>query len=307
MTSAPQYPPPAPVTEPGAVSRQLAGILGVFSAALVVAGTFLPIAATQVTAAGQVQSSFAITAWNRQVDVAPQSERDLFAISHVARFGIPLSVAAAVLVVGALLAFTRLRGAARTMLIAGGAAVAAAVWTVSMDVSASLSFEQTTGIVTAHYTTGTGFWVLLGGGVIAVLVLALAAFGGGRWTAPWLPLPYPPAAPYPATEEPVIHTLPDPAAQVRTEPPGASTPADAAPPSTDPWTEPPADRTWAEPRADSAPASDQTWAEPSWTEPAAAQGELSPESEPAPPLFPPQDVQPEPGVDPPGRHRDSDT
>ncbi|MEW2504618.1 MULTISPECIES: hypothetical protein [unclassified Amycolatopsis] len=255
MTSVPQY-PPSPVAEPGAVSRLLAGILGVFSAALVVAGTFLPIAASRVTVAGQLQSAFAVTAWNRQVEAAPQAERDLFAISHVARYGIPLTVAAAVLVVGALLAFSRFRGAARTVLIAGGAAVVAAVWTMSMDVSASLSYEQKDATIVAHYTTGTGFWVMLGGGVIAALVLALAAFGGGRWTTPWAPQPYY----YPAVnDEPVIYSL------------------DSPPP-------------------------DQSWAEPP------AQGVLSPESEPAEeptaPPFPPQDVQPAPGVEPPGRHRD---
>ncbi|MEV6898285.1 DUF4064 domain-containing protein [Amycolatopsis sp. NPDC051372] len=256
MTSAPQYPPP-PVAEPGAVSRLLAGILGVFSAALTVAGTFLPAAASSVTVNGRLQSSFSVSAWARDVETAPQSEQDLFGVSHVARFGIPITVAAVVLLIGAVLVFTRARAAARILLITGSAGLVAAVWTMSMDVSASLSFEQRTSVVVAHYTTGTGFWVMLSGGVIAVLVLALAAFGGGRWTAPWTPQPY-----YynpPVNDEPVIYSLTDP-----------------APP--------------------------QSWAEPP------AQGELSPESEPAEewtsPPFPPHDVQPAPGVEPPGKHRD---
>ncbi|WP_326569759.1 hypothetical protein VSH64_01505 [Amycolatopsis rhabdoformis] len=247
MTSVPQY-PPAPVTEPGAVSRLLAGILGVIAAALVVAGTFLPIAASQVTVAGRLQSSIAITAWDRQVEAAPQIERDLFAISHVPRYGIPLTVTAVVLLVGALLAFTRFRTAARIVLITGGAAVAGAAWTMGMDVSSTLSYEQTSDNVVSHYTTGTGFWVLLGGAVVAVLVLALAAFGGGRWTTVWLPY-------YPVPDEPVIYSIPDPA------------PAD-------------------------------TWAEPP------AQGVLPEDAEAPSPPFPPQDVVPAPGVEPPGKHRD---
>ncbi|MEU4668684.1 hypothetical protein AB0F91_12100 [Amycolatopsis sp. NPDC023774] len=263
MTSVPQYPPP-PVAEPGAVSRLLAGILGVFSAALTVAGTFLPAAASSVTVNGRLQSSFSVSAWARDVETAPRSEQDLFGVSHVARFGIPITVAAVVLLIGAVLVFTRARAAARIVLITGSAGLVAAVWTMSMDVSASLSYEQKTSVIVAHYTTGTGFWVMLGGGVIAVLVLALAAFGGGRWTAPWAPQPY-----YypPANDEPVIYSLSDP---------------------------PPA----------------QSWAE------RPAQGVLSPEPEPEPepaeepasPPFPPQEAQPAPGVEPPGRHRDdSDT
>ncbi|MFI5612257.1 hypothetical protein [Amycolatopsis sp. NPDC051903] len=249
MTSVPQYPPPA--TEPGAVSRLLAGILGVFAAALVVAGTFLPAATTQVTVEGRVESAFSVTSWTRVIDVAPAAEQELFAISHVARYGIPLSVTAAVLLAGAVLAFTRARAAARITLITGGAGVVAAVWTMSMDVSASLSYEQRTSAVVAHYTTGTGFWLLLGGGVVAALVLALAAFGGSQW----------------------------PRGQVFAyAAPGYAPPGYAPPP-------------------------------PPYAEPA-TQGVLSPEpgdgdapAEPPPP-FPPQDVQPAPGVEPPGQRRD---
>lgn len=188
MTSVPGYPPPA--TEPGGVARLLAGILGVFAAVLVVAGTFLPASVTLVTVRGQVESSYSVTAWDRSVAAAPAAEQDLFGVSHVAHYGIPLTVTAAVLLIGAVLVFTRARGAARILLITGGAAVVAAVWTMTMDVSATLSYEQRSSDFVAHYTTGTGFWLLLGGGVVAVLVLALAAFGGGQWTRP--PATYPP-------------------------------------------------------------------------------------------------------------------
>ncbi|HWD04980.1 MAG TPA: hypothetical protein VG674_21280 [Amycolatopsis sp.] len=199
MTSVPGYPPPA--TEPGGVARLLAGILGVFAAALVVAGTFLPSSITRVTVDGRVESSFSVTAWDRTVDSAPQSEQDLFGAGHVAHYGIPLTVAAVALLIGAVLVFTRVRGAARILLITGSAAVVAAVWTMTMDVSATLSYEQRTSELIAHYTTGTGFWLLLGGGVVAVLVLALAAFGGGQWNrtapAPYFPPVGPPPPPAP--------------------------------------------------------------------------------------------------------------
>ncbi|QRP44028.1 hypothetical protein [Amycolatopsis sp. FDAARGOS 1241] len=252
MTSVPQYPPPA--AEPGAVSRLLAGILGVFAAALVVAGTFLPAATTQVTVEGRLESAFSITSWTRLVDVAPAAEQELFAISHVARYGIPLSVTAAVLLAGAVLAFTRARAAARITLIAGGAGVVAAVWTMSMDVSASLSYEQRTSAVVAHYTTGTGFWLLLGGGVVAALVLALAAFGGARWPR----------------EQVFAYAAP-----------GYAPPGYASPPQ--PSAEPP----------------EQGFVAP---EPEAPEDRDAPAG-PTPP-FPPQDVQPAPGVEPPDRHRD---
>jgi hypothetical protein len=194
MTAAPypySYgPPPAPPpADPGAFFRLFAGILGVLAALLVIAGSFLPQTSFEQVVDGKTESSQTISAWSRSFTVEPGAEaKKFYDQTHVARYGIPLSAGAVVLLAGAGLAFAGarrsagpgLRSGARTALVAGGAGIAAAVWMLGMDVSATLSYETEDGTIKSHYATGTGFWVLLGGGVVALVTLVFAVLAGRR-------------------------------------------------------------------------------------------------------------------------------
>jgi len=216
MTAAPYSypygPPPAqPPSDPGASFRLLAGILGVLAALLVIAGSFLPQTSFEQLVDGKAESSQTISAWSRSFTVEPGEEaKKFYENTHVARYGIPLTAGAAVLLAGAGMAFAGtlrsanrgVRSAARTTLVAGAAGVAAAVWMLGMDVSATLSYNSDEGTVKSHYATGTGFWLLLGGGVIALLALVFAVLAGRRApvAAPAGPPPGPyqqPSRPYP--------------------------------------------------------------------------------------------------------------
>ncbi|WP_328607846.1 hypothetical protein OG943_01525 [Amycolatopsis sp. NBC_00345] len=184
MSSVPppyQFPPGAPPAEPGVLGRLLAGVLGAFAAVLVITGTFLPVWAYQESSDGKVQASQSVTAWTRLFGIEPTAtERAYYDTNHVAHYGIPLTVAALVLLAGAVLVFTRARSAGRVTLVAGGAGVVAAVWMLGMDVSATLSYDRQTDLTKFHYTSGTGFWVLLAGGVVALITLGLALLSGRR-------------------------------------------------------------------------------------------------------------------------------
>jgi len=228
-------PPPAqPPADPGALFRLLAGMLGAVAAVLVVAGSFLPQTSFEQVVDGKTESSQTISAWSRSFTTEPGEEaKKFYENTHVARYGIPLATGAVVLLAGAGLAFAgtrrsanpRVRSGARTALVAGAAGVTAAVWMLGMDVSATLSYESDEGTLKQHYSTGAGFWVLLGGGVVALVTLVFAVLAdrrapaaapagapgpyGGPYQQPY-PVPpqqyppsqqyqqYPPSQPFPA-------------------------------------------------------------------------------------------------------------
>ncbi|WP_329049726.1 hypothetical protein OG738_43020 [Amycolatopsis sp. NBC_01488] len=181
--------PPRPPAEAGARLRLVAGIVGVLAAVAVLAGSFLPQTKFEQLVSGKTDSSQTVSAWTRSFDVEPSAEaKKFYENTHVAHYGIPLSVGALVLLAGAGLAFagarrsagTGVRSSARTALVAGGAGVAAAVWMLGMDVSATLSYESDDGTIKSVYSTGIGFWVLLGGGALGVVTLVLAVLAGRR-------------------------------------------------------------------------------------------------------------------------------
>jgi hypothetical protein len=206
----PYGPPPAqprrPPADAGARLRLIAGIVGAVAAVLVLAGSFLPQTKFEQVVSGKTESSQTISAWSRSFDVEPGDEaKKFYENTHVARYGIPLSAGALVLLAGAGLAFagarrsagTGVRSGARTALVAGGAGVAAAVWMLGMDVSATLSYESDDGSLTSLYSTGLGFWILLGGGALGVVTLVLAVLAGRRAaTGPSGPPPGPYGRPY---------------------------------------------------------------------------------------------------------------
>ncbi|MEV6827831.1 hypothetical protein [Amycolatopsis sp. NPDC051102] len=227
----PPTPPPAqPSADPGAFLRLFAGILGVLAAVLVIAGSFLPQTSFEQVVDGKTESSQTISAWSRSFTVEPEAEaKKFYEQTHVARYGIPLSAGAVVLLAGAGLAFAGarrsagpgLRSGARTALVAGAAGVTAAVWMLGMDVSATLSYETDEGTVKSHYATGTGFWLLLGGGVVALVTLVFAVLAGRRAPATAVaggpppgpygaqPYPqYPPGGPYGGPQRQAFPTPP---------------------------------------------------------------------------------------------------
>ena len=189
----PPAPPQRPPAAPGALFRLLAGILGAIAAVLVVTGSFLPQTTFEQVVSGKTESKQTINSWTRSFDPEPSAEEQKFyEKTHVARYGIPLSTGAVVLLAGAGLAFAgarrsagpRVRSGARTTLVAGGAGIAAAVWMLCMDVSSALSYESNDGNVNSVYSTGIGFWLLLGAGVLALLTLVFAVLSGRGTPAP---------------------------------------------------------------------------------------------------------------------------
>ncbi|WP_410568506.1 hypothetical protein [Amycolatopsis sp. cmx-4-61] len=236
----PTPPPTAPPADPGALFRLLAGVLGILAAALVITGSFLPQTSFDQVVDGKTESSQTITAWSRSFPVEPgPDEKKFYDRTHVARYGIPLTAGAVVLLAGAVLAFAGrrrsakpgVRPGARTALVAGGAGVAAAVWMLGMDVSATLSYETDDAAVKAHYATGAGFWLLLGGGIVALLALGAAVLGGRRApvAAPAGPPPGPYQQPRPYPGPPQQYGQPHPG-----YPPSQPFPAQAPPPQTGP-------------------------------------------------------------------------
>ncbi|SFW89850.1 hypothetical protein [Amycolatopsis australiensis] len=229
----PYAPPPAPQqrppADPGTLFRLLAGILGVLAAVLVVAGSFLPQTSFEQIVGGKTDSKQTVSAWGRSFDVEPDDQaKKFYENTHVARYGIPLTAGAVVLLAGAGLAFAGsrrsagagVRSGARTALVAGGAGVTAAVWMLGMDVSATLSYQSDDGSVKSLYATGSGFWVLLGGGVLALLAAVFAALPGRR--APAAPPYQPQSRPYPA---PPQYAQPYPGAYPASPPYPASQPS----------------------------------------------------------------------------------
>ncbi|MFT7874186.1 hypothetical protein ACHL6L_43410, partial [Amycolatopsis sp. A24] len=118
MTAAPypySYgpPPAAQQADPGAVFRLFAAILGVLAAVLVIAGSFLPQTSFEQVVNGKTESSQTVSAWSRSFSVDPGEEtKKFYEQTHVARYGIPLTACAVVLLAGAGLAFAGARRSA---------------------------------------------------------------------------------------------------------------------------------------------------------------------------------------------------
>ncbi|WET81918.1 hypothetical protein P3102_12235 [Amycolatopsis sp. QT-25] len=215
--------PPSDVRLP----RLFASMMGVFAGLLVLLATFLPQSTYEQVSEGKTVSKFAETGWTRSFDIAPSAEeKEFYDKTHVARYGIPLSAAALTLFAGAAVGFASYRRSSgspaattsRTLLVAGGAGTAIGVWMLGMDISASLSFGQDTGRFVSRYGTGSGFWILLAGGLVALLTIGLAVVANRREPA---------ASPqhfYPATYAPYPPALPQPQYPQAYEPPSPPTP-----------------------------------------------------------------------------------
>ncbi|WP_181771172.1 hypothetical protein [Amycolatopsis pittospori] len=228
------HPPQAPAAAPRPPSdarlpRLFAAMMGVFAALLVIVATFLPQSTYEQLSDGKSVSKFAETGWTRTFDIEPSAEeKEFYDKTHVARYGIPLSAAALVLIAGAGVGFGSYRRSSgslaattsRTLLVAGGAGTAFGVWMLGMDISASLSFGQDTGRFTSRYGTGSGFWILLAGALVALLTIALAIVANRREPAQPRQAPYPAGYPlyapgvpqqqYPQQPQPQAYEPPSP-------------------------------------------------------------------------------------------------
>jgi len=178
----PGFPPPhaPPVGRRRGVRPLVAAVFAVLAAAALVVGTLLPSLRVRFFSDGTLEQTMTISAWRRELDPAPTgSLAEFYAASHVALYGIPLSVIAAALLAGAVatvLSSRRGGAAGRVALIAAAAAAVAAVAMLAMDVDSSLSFEGAEGSQDSltTYDIGLGGWIIGGGGVLALLAGLLA-------------------------------------------------------------------------------------------------------------------------------------
>jgi hypothetical protein len=216
------------------LARLFAAMMGVFAGLLVPVATFLPQSTYEQISEGKPVSKFAETGWARSFDIEPSAEeKEFYDKTHVARYGIPLSAAALTLFAGAAVGFASYRRnsgspaatTSRTLLIAGGAGTAIGVWMLGMDISASLSFGQDTGRFVSRYGTGGGFWILLAGGLVALLTLVLAIVANRREPAA------PPQAPYPIAYLPYPPSIPQQQYPQQPPPPADEPPSSPTPPA----------------------------------------------------------------------------
>lgn len=222
-------PPQAPVAaarppSDARLPRLFAAMMGVFAAVLVIVATFLPQSTYEQLSDGKAVSKLSETGWTRTFDIEPtREEQEFYDKTHVARYGIPLSAAAVILLAGAAVGFASYRRSSsspaamtsRTLLVAGGAGTAIGVWMLGMDISASLTFGQDTGRFVSRYGTGFGFWILLAGSGVALLTIALAVVANRRDPEPvrqqasYQP-GYPPYAPGVPPHHPLQQIQPQP-------------------------------------------------------------------------------------------------
>jgi hypothetical protein len=182
-----QGPPPAPPAPPTAApAKPFAAILATVAAVAAVVSSFLPLSVMKQTLTSQagatpVVTNQTVTLWSRTIDPAPTGESaDFYNKSHVALYGIPFALLAVILLAGAVLGLLSRRSpgsgagaAARSALLVGAGGLVAAVLMLGTDLLATLSYEQLDPVFQQEYSTGIGFWVALGAGVLALVVLVL--------------------------------------------------------------------------------------------------------------------------------------
>jgi hypothetical protein len=153
-----------PVDGPPGGSRPLAALVGALAAALAGLGSFLAITVT--TVAGDAPSVAYNTGWAFAVESGPPGDTG----QATALLGIPLVLAAAALLVGALVALD-MRGAERAApLLTAAAGVVAGVFVAIWIAWLALVDAQATADLGITTTLGAGAWVLLAATVLAVAV-----------------------------------------------------------------------------------------------------------------------------------------
>lgn len=179
---------PEPVAPPESTSgwrgaAVLGALLGVVAAVLTVVGSFIPLFAGEARAAGHVLT-MTVTGWDFSATGGPKS-------GAAPVTGVPLSLAAGVLLVAAVAGFAAAsrRATAATKRLAGAlcgvatAFLAGVVATVATQVASwDESFEPADSpagaVIEYSAGPGVGFWLLLGAVVLALPTAFLALRGG---------------------------------------------------------------------------------------------------------------------------------
>lgn len=162
----------------------VAAVLTVAAAGLLIAGSFLPSAVVGHFSDGSRDQEILVTSWTRTFDPAPQGAlAQYYSASHVPIYGIPLALGAAALLAAALVSLLVARrspGIARTVVIAAAAMAVAVAFMLAMDVESTLSYEGADPTDTAAdrtvYDIGVGFWLVVGGAVLALAAGVLMLF-----------------------------------------------------------------------------------------------------------------------------------
>jgi hypothetical protein len=97
---------------------------------------------------------------------------------HAPHFGIPLVVTGGLAMVAGILLFTRSDAVVRTVAVAAAGLLVGTVWTVGLVVAADLDAESHGANFELDWTSGLGFWLVLAGGIAAVLGGLGALFSG---------------------------------------------------------------------------------------------------------------------------------
>lgn len=148
------------------MSRRGTGVVLLFVAGTTAAvATFLPLCFVGTSLGGDDRFGFTMTSWTTTSEPA-----GLAWLGASAQYGVPVVIAAVLLVVAAALVFLPepQRQAARYTAVAATALLAGSVWTTVMAVVAWLTPPVSDVRTSVEYETGAGVWVLVASVVIAV-------------------------------------------------------------------------------------------------------------------------------------------
>ncbi|MFI6028428.1 hypothetical protein [Amycolatopsis magusensis] len=193
----PYHQPPPPPRRPGVHGFSVAAaLLALVAAGLLIFGSFLPYTEYLVVNDGEQSFSQQTTGWEwimeQRSSDGPSFQETVGA--HPPRFGIALTVAAAVLLIGAFVTgagagkrtSTGARSMSRLLLSTSTVGAVVAVWMVALTASSLQSMatmsEDDSSFSSSFrtvYNLGTGLWVLVCGAGVALLGLIVA----------WLPNP----------------------------------------------------------------------------------------------------------------------
>ncbi|AXB43883.1 hypothetical protein [Amycolatopsis albispora] len=185
-------PPPPPPRRPGVHGFSVAaGVLALVAAGLLIFGSFLPYTEYLIVHDGEQSFSQQTTGWEWIMDES--GDNDVASASfaepegaHPPRFGIVLTVAAAILLIGAFVTVASagrganpgVRAGSRLMLSTATAGAVVAVWMVALTAtsleSMAVTDEVGRGSFRTVYHLETGLWVLICGGGVALLALVVA-------------------------------------------------------------------------------------------------------------------------------------
>jgi hypothetical protein len=151
----------------------LSALLLLVAGALAVGGSFGTLE-EESERAGTQTLTLTYTSW-RLIQGGTYSQAINF---HAPHFGIPLAVTGGLAMIAGILLFTRSDAVARAVAVAAAGLLVGTVWTVGLVVAADLDAESHGANFELDWTSGLGFWLVLAGGIAAVLGGLGALFSG---------------------------------------------------------------------------------------------------------------------------------